>query len=186
MLLGVSRSGKSHACSKAVGGVKARGAVRYVERRPREQATADQDDKADAELQAEQHAPSELVARTTRYRRATFMKRLVLRDTQRLTHRVDAAGQRDRHGDSGDKEQNTRVAVQVEGQWHADSWVEVRRAHVPCRCWPPILPAHRREQVSQSLQVPAPRYVLVLRPMRSGWRLRDGGAPHAGPGAKQC
>ena len=118
-LLGVSRPGKSHACRKTVGGVKAGGAVRNIERRPREQATADQDYKADAELQAEQHAPPKLVARTTCYRRATFMKGLVLGDTQGLTHRVDAAGQRDRRGDSGDKEINALVTVQVEGQWHA-------------------------------------------------------------------
>src|ERR1700677_2751235 len=110
-LFGVAQPRESHACGKAVDGVKARGAVRNVERCSREQATTDQDNKTDPQLEAEEHAPSKHVVRTTRYRRATFVKRLVLRDTQRLAHREDAADQSDRYSDSRDKEQNARVAA---------------------------------------------------------------------------
>src|SRR6202042_2059542 len=89
-------------------------------RRAREQATADQNDKAKAKLQTEQYAPAKLVARTTCDCSTTFMERLVLRDAQRLAHGVDATGQGDGHGNSGNKKQNARVAVQVEGQRHAE------------------------------------------------------------------
>ena len=78
MLLGISRTRKSHTPGKTVGAVEPGGAVRDIEGRAREQAAADQNDEADAELQAKQHAPAKPFARIARDCGATFMQRLIL------------------------------------------------------------------------------------------------------------
>jgi hypothetical protein len=50
------------------------------------------------------------------------MERLVLRDAQRLTYRINTTDRGDGYRDRGNQEQNTRVAVQVEGEWYAVIW----------------------------------------------------------------